>query len=190
MSEKLKEAVSAAIDDEADEFELRRVLDEVHKDPALKAAWDRYHLVGAVLRKEFSITADDLREAVWSELEMVEAEDSPAPLAAVESQPAPRLVSSRLNRGTGIAVAATVALAVAIGGMNLLDDSSSVPAQPLASTPVETTLPAIASAAVGGVVSDQDQARTAGLILRHTQQRGMNQPGPGAFTKLVTYQSR
>ena len=31
MSEKLRESLSAAMDDEADEFELRRVLDEMKK---------------------------------------------------------------------------------------------------------------------------------------------------------------
>ena len=42
MSEKLKESLSAVIDGEADEFELRRVLDEMNRDEVLAASWERY----------------------------------------------------------------------------------------------------------------------------------------------------
>ena len=46
MSEKLKGSLSAVIDGEADEFELRRVLDEVDKNEELRSTWERYHLIG------------------------------------------------------------------------------------------------------------------------------------------------
>jgi len=190
MSEKLKEAVSAAIDDEADEFELRRVLDEVHKDKTLKAAWDRYLLVGAMLRKEHSAVADGLRDAVWAELEMVAAETEPAAVAQELANPEPHRGGSRLNRVTGFAVAASVALAVALIGVNLLDDTAAPDAVRVADTSAPQTLPVSSQARLSRPVTDQDQARTAALMLHHTQQLGMNQPGPAAFTKLVTYQSR
>ena len=70
MSEKLRESLSANVDDEADEFELRRVLDEVNKNPELKAAWERYHLIGAVMREEVRGVDTNLRERVWSALEI------------------------------------------------------------------------------------------------------------------------
>ena len=68
MSEKLRESLSAVVDDEADEFELRRVLDELAKDPGLKASWARYHMIGTVLRGEYAHDTAGLKERVWQEL--------------------------------------------------------------------------------------------------------------------------
>ena len=194
MSEKLKEAVSAAIDDEADEFELRRVLDEVHKDPDLKQAWERYHLVGSVLREEHRSADKTLRDRVWAELDMVAAD---AEVVVLNDAPgsAPTSAGSRLNRLTGFAVAATVALAVALIGISLTDRTTTstpvvanVLTQPQ-SAPLVTTQPARVIAA-DSAVTDQDEARTAALMLAHAQNLGMNQSGLAAFTKMVTYQSR
>jgi sigma-E factor negative regulatory protein RseA len=54
MSEKLKESLSAVMDGEADEFEIKRVLNEASSNPDLKTRWHRYHLIGAVLRSELA----------------------------------------------------------------------------------------------------------------------------------------
>ena len=48
----LNESLSAAIDGEAEELELRRVLNAVDEDPDLRAKWQRLHLIGGVLRRE------------------------------------------------------------------------------------------------------------------------------------------
>ena len=48
----LNESLSAAIDGEAEELELRRVLNAVGEDPDLRAKWQRLHLIGGVLRRE------------------------------------------------------------------------------------------------------------------------------------------
>ena len=52
MSEQLKESLSAVMDGEADEFEIRRVLNEAADDPELRGVWERYHLVRSVMRGE------------------------------------------------------------------------------------------------------------------------------------------
>ena len=78
MSETLKESLSAAVDDEADEFELRRVLDELDKDDELRGLWARYHLFGSVLRGERQGTSELLREQVWLSLEQELAGTEPA----------------------------------------------------------------------------------------------------------------
>lgn len=192
MSEKLREAVSAAIDDEADEFELRRVLDEVHKDPQLKATWERYQLVGAVLRDEHRGVDGPLRERVWAELS-IEA-DAAAPVVLSEvPQSDSASPGSGLNRITGVAVAAAVALAVTLVGVNLTDSTSdSAPVVASVQSAPQSAASSVAAAPVQKVrtASDQDQARTAALMLAHAQNLGMNQPGLAAFTKMVTYQSR
>lgn len=48
--EPLNEALSAAVDCEAEELELRRVLNAVERDPELRAKWERLHLIGDVMR--------------------------------------------------------------------------------------------------------------------------------------------
>ena len=48
--ESLNEALSAAVDGEAEELELRRVLNAVQRDPELRAKWERLHLIGDVMR--------------------------------------------------------------------------------------------------------------------------------------------
>ena len=52
MSEQLKESLSAVMDGEADEFEIRRVLNETANDSELRGVWERYHLVRSVMRGE------------------------------------------------------------------------------------------------------------------------------------------
>ena len=193
MSEKLREAVSAAVDDEADEFELRRVLDEVQKDPQLKATWERYQLVGALLRDEHPAVDGSLRERVWAELG-TDTDVVAAPFIAEEVQATTTTRSgSRLNRFTGVAVAATVALAVTLIGVNLTDtttDSAPVIASVQSAPQAAPGAEAATAAPSVGEITDQDEARTAALMLAHAQNLGMNQPGLAAFTKMVTYQSR
>ena len=48
----LNESLSAAVDSEAKELELRRVLQAVDADAELRAKWQRMHLIGSVLRNE------------------------------------------------------------------------------------------------------------------------------------------
>ena len=48
----LNESLSAAIDGEADELELRRVLNAANEDADLRAKWQRMHLIGSVMRRE------------------------------------------------------------------------------------------------------------------------------------------
>lgn len=49
---KLNEALSALMDGEADELELRRILRELSSSPELYAAWQRYHTVRASLHQD------------------------------------------------------------------------------------------------------------------------------------------
>ncbi len=187
MSEKLRESLSAVVDDEADDFELRRVIDEVGKSSELKATWDRYHLVSAIMRAEHSPAGAELRERVWAELDF-EAESDAAGTADVAiSAPEPqRQGRGGLNRASGFAVAAAVALAVVLVGVNVGGPDSSAEPQLAVTEPP----PAPVAVTPEREVSPADQDRVAAYMLRHTQQVGMNRPGPSAFTKLATYQRR
>ena len=50
--EKLKESLSALMDNEASEFEFRRVLKESAVDHEIKLKWQRYHLISAAIKGE------------------------------------------------------------------------------------------------------------------------------------------
>lgn len=64
----MKEKLSALADNELDEFETRRLLAALAADETLRATWGRYHLIGAVLRRE-SVTPMDIAARVATRLD-------------------------------------------------------------------------------------------------------------------------
>jgi sigma-E factor negative regulatory protein RseA len=53
-SDQLFESLSAMVDNEASELEMRRVLKNMENNPEVLERWRRYHLIGSVMRKELS----------------------------------------------------------------------------------------------------------------------------------------
>ncbi len=96
MSESLRESLSALLDNEADELELRRVLKAVESDPELLASWQRYSAVQAVLRDGAVPLSADFASRVAREI------DSEPPLRA-------RGWASWQQNLTRLAIAASVA---------------------------------------------------------------------------------
>lgn len=190
MSEKLKEALSAVIDSEADEFELRRVLDEIGKDPRLAASWERYHLIGAAMRRERIPLSFGMREVVWAEVGLGTATEAaiptPVPAAVADSVAA----SSRPGQRRLLAVAATAAVVVIAGflGLPAFDVSTSSEFAEVPATPdVQRRSVNESALALTAEVTAVDEARTQAYVIRHLQQLGMNRTGIG-FTKMVAYE--
>ena len=52
MNDRNKESLSALMDGEADELEIRRVLNQLDKDDVLREQWKTYHLMGSLMRDE------------------------------------------------------------------------------------------------------------------------------------------
>jgi negative regulator of sigma E activity len=52
MTERSTETVSALMDGEVSDFELRRILDRMDEEPELSDAWQRYQLISSVIRNE------------------------------------------------------------------------------------------------------------------------------------------
>ena len=116
MSEQLKESLSAVMDGEADEFEIRRVLNETADDPELRGVWERYHLVRSVMRGEGRMRgADRLSARFWTQIDA--GDEAPRRVSSTGERPrTPR--SNWMTWGqrvAGVAVAAGVAAAVIIG---------------------------------------------------------------------------
>lgn len=100
--ETLQESLSAVMDNQADELELRRVLG-ASDDPALRATWSRYQVARAVMHKELLEPRLDIAAAVSAALA-----DDAAPVAP-QAQRGPWRTVGRL------AVAASVTVAVLAG---------------------------------------------------------------------------
>src|SRR5690606_7472372 len=99
--EALQESLSAVMDNEADELELRRVLAAAGDDAELRGTWARYQMARAVMHKELLEPRLDIAAAVS---------------AALADEPTPGKVGGAPWRTLGrVAVAASVTLAVLVG---------------------------------------------------------------------------
>ena len=107
--DKDKEALSALMDGESQELELRRSLDSIEGDDALRAWWSRQQQVSEILQSQRSSqTGVDISARVRSTL---------------ASQP-----QFQRNPLWSMAIAASVTLAVVMGGQALLPTADLTPA--------------------------------------------------------------
>lgn len=115
MNTSKEEFLSALLDDEAGEFERRRLLNELKKDDELGQTLSRYALIGETMRAgrgQRISQGTSLLARIQDELA-----DEPAYGESVVEMPTDRPVVHR--SGWGVAIAATIA-AVAMGGMLFL----------------------------------------------------------------------
>ena len=130
MSEKLREALSAAVDGEASEFELRRVFDEMAKDDSLARAWQSYHLIKQAAQGENVQGVSEMGERIWASLDAEEFLEQDI----VQEEPAAEAVVEEPKRRWGLAggaMAAALALVVVFtGGLLDTDETGSDVAAP------------------------------------------------------------
>ena len=131
MSQNTHESLSALMDGESDELELRRVLKALASDSDSADTWRRYHLARSLMQRDREIDVSvDLSAGI-----MARIQDEAVPLgndaASNDAVTAPRKSSSfSLARGAGIA--ATVSLMVITGvqyfnsGSDALESSDGV----------------------------------------------------------------
>lgn len=100
-NDQLLESLSALLDDEASELEVRRILKNVDHNPEMLSCWQRYNLIGSLMRKE--TLGDELGEPGFTALVAAAIRDEPE--MAVEksslstgSQPAGEYASSDRQR--------------------------------------------------------------------------------------------
>ena len=188
MSEKLKESLSAVIDGEADEFELRRVLDEMSRDEHLAGSWERYHVIGSVLRGQRASVSVAMRDRVWTELQSSPDETENLAELDIVAAERPAAAISR-PKWVPVAVAATVALAVVVGFIGFQGGEQVVPEVAETTEPVSAEqLSLYEAVALNTEVTDLDQNRTEAYIVRHYQQIGMDRPGGLGFARMVAYE--
>jgi sigma-E factor negative regulatory protein RseA len=145
--EALQESLSAVMDNEADELELRRVLTALD-DAETRATWSRYQIARAVMHKDLLDPKLDLAAAVSAAL----ADE------AVPAQSKPRAWRS-LGR---LAVAASVTVAV-LAGVRLYNHDEVTGAQLAQQQPVQSgpSVPQVQGPAVlAGYTESSDQPST------------------------------
>jgi len=124
------EQLSALMDDELSSANTGDFLREIGRDPELRAAWERYHLIAHALRGEaVNPSARRLAEAVGNALN-----SDPVPL---RRRPSPAPVASRLAPCGGAALAAAAAFLAVFAVPNLLqgpDPATSEGLDPQAAT--------------------------------------------------------
>lgn len=123
------EELSALMDGEVSELELRRVMKNVQQDNDLSQKWARYQLCSSVMRKQTNGHASQ-----WAQIDISQRvqqalahEPAPQPIP-VESKATPWL-----KPFTNVAVAASVSAAVILGWQNFGADSHSSAPQSLVS---------------------------------------------------------
>ncbi len=111
MTEKLRESLSAIMDNEADELELQRVLKQIGDDAELRQTWVRYNAASAVVSGQ----------GIGS----LHMDVSARVASAIREEAARPSLRERLARPiASFAVAASVAATVVIGGQQLAQISS------------------------------------------------------------------
>ncbi|RDB43227.1 anti-sigma factor [Halomonas sp. DQ26W] len=127
MSQNARESLSALMDNEGDDLELRRVLKSLEDDPDAADAWRRYHLMRSLMRRDHDIdVSKDLSAGIMARLA-----DEPVP--ALELAPAALRRSPSLARGAGIAAAVSLMVITGVQFYNG-SDFASTDSSPVAGT--------------------------------------------------------
>ncbi|MBZ5486748.1 sigma-E factor negative regulatory protein [Halomonas aquamarina] len=105
MSQDTRESLSALMDSESNELELRRVLKALPDDADAADRWRRYHLARSMMQRERSVDVSvDLSAGILARLQ-----DEPAPVAFDnEKSASPRTHSISFARGAGVAAAVSL----------------------------------------------------------------------------------
>ncbi len=175
MTEKFNEFVSAMLDDEADEFEIRRVLGEIAGNSDLKSTWSRYHVISSVLKREGISNLE--------ELDIGDTSSGDIESSSGRKNLGDRTLNRRrlLSRGTLVAslAAAIAALAIII----TINDEGTTQVE-LADTLVMPD-PIVTD---DRVPAESDIRRAEAYLIQHAQHVSMNSSAaPIPFVKVIVH---
>ncbi|NKB32064.1 MAG: hypothetical protein GKR91_03100 [Pseudomonadales bacterium] len=77
MSEHEQEALSALLDNEADDLELRRLLKSYESNPEMRETWERYNLAQALLHEEAIPVSSSLSARIQEQIDTEPALSTP-----------------------------------------------------------------------------------------------------------------
>ena len=115
MNERINESLSALVDGETDELEVRRLLNQLESDDGMRQTWHRYQMMGALMRDEPAVNVD-LSRGIAQAIAGEPMDDVVRPeTVAADDESVVVEKHSRLRWLASGAVAATVTLAVLVG---------------------------------------------------------------------------
>ncbi|BBB27373.1 MucB/RseB C-terminal domain-containing protein [Amphritea japonica] len=136
MSEQPREALSALMDNEVGDFELRSLLKQSADNDELSGQWQRYHVASSVLKQE-QVASGDISASVMAALD-----EEPALNVASSENTVVKTKSSGINFWkplASMAVAASVTAVVILGGQNFGVGQPTAVTPDLAQTSVSET---------------------------------------------------
>ena len=181
-TQSLHESLSAAMDGEAEELELRRVFNAARRDPDLSAKWQRLHLIQGVIRRDSeTVGATNGWHGPWLNTNADATEPAPAANLAPAQDAKSPFANRWLKAIGGTAVAATAAFAV----VAFFGDTS----PPAANTPADA-LAVVAEPAPARVLaqvpSETDLRRANVYMLQHAQHSTLaTRPAVMPFAKVL-----
>ncbi len=135
MTNRLDEQVSALLDDELSTRETASVLAKLSRDPELQQRWDRYHMIGDVMRGEaVNLNAGEISGRVRQQIEL-----EPAIISIPKRDRSRPWRSNWIKPAAGAALAASVATAVVVTAPGLLSMNDT--AQPTTASNISNTPP-------------------------------------------------
>ena len=175
MTEKFNEFVSAMLDDEADEFEIRRVLGEIAGNSDLKSTWSRYHVISSVLKREGLSNLEELDIGDASSGD-IGSSFSRKPLGA-------RTLNRPWLRSRGTLVASLAAAIAALAIIITINDEGNTQVE-LAGTLVMPD-PIVTD---DRVPAESDIRRAEAYLIQHAQHVSMNSSAaPIPFVKVIVH---
>ncbi|MDX2423363.1 MAG: MucB/RseB C-terminal domain-containing protein [Amphritea sp.] len=135
MSEQPKEALSALMDNEVGDFELRSLLKQSAENKELPEQWQRYHVASSLLKNE-QLSNGDISAAVMQAVDLEPALEK----ASVDTAEKEGLFRKSFFKPLmSMAVAASVTAVVILGGQNFGLNSQSTVDASLAQAPQPAT---------------------------------------------------
>ena len=174
MTDKLKESVSALIDGEASEIEVHRLLRQLDTDTTVKPAWINYLQVRAVIQGEPRVSVARHLE-LHARISRAIDDEEAYRLGPGRRMPVLRTFAKPI---AGLAVAASLAMAVMVGYYVQSPGSAGAPAagEVASSTPVTVAPQAINAEPVSTAQPDDFQTQPLDLRqLDEQQQRQLRQ---------------
>ena len=177
MTEKFNEFVSAMLDDEADEFEIRRVLGEIAGNSDLKSTWSRYHVISSVLKREGLSNLE--------ELDIGDASSGDIGSSFSRKTLGDRTLNRPWLRSRGTLVASLAAAIAALAIIITINDEGNTQVE-LADTLVMPD-PIVTD---DRVPAESDIRRAEAYLIQHAQHVSMNRSAaPIPFVKVIAHET-
>ena len=172
----MKEKVSALLDGALDEAASVRMLDSLRRDAGLRREWERYSLIGDVLRDEPILSAD------FTSRLMLQLEGEPTVLAPARAEPRTGWVSHLMP------IAASVMGVAAVGWVAMTLNNPGSPAAPLAALkkpqPVVAVVDSAASARLAAATTEPSVREY--LIAHQAMAPSAAMPGVALYVRSVS----